>query len=72
MNPRSTDYNVDALTTAPSRRFKKVIACYVVLAFIDFTIPLVSHGFNLISFSLLVVGLNGSFLFTTSEKVLMS
>ena len=21
MNPRSTDYNVDALTTAPSRRF---------------------------------------------------
>ena len=22
MNPRSTDYNVDALTTAPSRRFQ--------------------------------------------------
>ena len=24
MNPRSTDYNVDALTTAPSRRLIKV------------------------------------------------
>ena len=25
MNPRSTDYNVDALTTAPSRRLKDAL-----------------------------------------------
>ena len=29
MNPRSTDYNVDALTTAPSRRYEYVVVVVI-------------------------------------------
>ena len=29
MNPRSTDYNVEALTTTPSRRLSTVVASYI-------------------------------------------
>ena len=28
MNPRSTDYNVDALTTTPSRRYRALVDCH--------------------------------------------
>ena len=44
----------------------------LLLTFIDFKIPLFSHGFNLIRFSHLVIDLSGAFIFTTSEKVLGS
>ena len=40
----------------------------VFLTLIDLKIPLASHGFNQICFSLLVVGLSGAFLFVTSKK----
>ena len=29
MNPRSTDYDADALTTTPSRRLEEQLVCYV-------------------------------------------
>ena len=64
MNPRSTDYNVDALTTAPSHRLPTILST------IDFSKafdsvwlqPFSTNSFRLAYLLALVVGLNLSFL----------